>query len=92
VKRPMHLRHGDRKYDFSDLEGATDAEVQREIAEIRQGADRLTREAEIQALMKSRLGQTQKSCAPITIQTLGFWQTMDSATSSFTALSYACRA
>jgi hypothetical protein len=37
----MHLRHGDRKYDFSDLEGATDAEVQREIAEIRQGADRL---------------------------------------------------
>jgi hypothetical protein len=49
VKRPMHLRHGDRKYDFSDLEGATDAEVQREIAEIRQGADRLTREAKIWA-------------------------------------------
>jgi hypothetical protein len=40
----MHLRHGDRKYDFSDLEGATDAEVQREIAEIRQERNRLTRE------------------------------------------------
>jgi hypothetical protein len=52
----MHLRHGDRKYDFSDLDEATDAEVELEIAEIRQGADRLTREAEIQALMKSRLG------------------------------------
>jgi hypothetical protein len=50
-------------YDFSDLDEATDAEVELEIAEIRQGADRLTREAEIQALMKSRLGQTQKSCA-----------------------------
>jgi hypothetical protein len=35
-----------RKYDFSDLDDATDAEVQQEIAEIRQGADRLTREAE----------------------------------------------
>jgi hypothetical protein len=43
----MHLRHGDRKYDFSDLEGATDAEVQLEIAEIRQWADRLAREAKI---------------------------------------------
>ena len=49
MKRPMHLRHGDRKYDFSDLEGATDAEVQREIAEIRQEKNRLTREAKIWA-------------------------------------------
>jgi hypothetical protein len=45
VKRPMHLRHGDRKYDFSDLEGATDAEVQLEIAEIRQGEARYFRKA-----------------------------------------------
>lgn len=39
--------------------------------------------------MKSRHGQTQKSYGPITIQTLDFWQTMDSATPSFTAWSYA---
>jgi hypothetical protein len=39
----------DRKYEFSDLDEATDAEVQQEIAEIRQEEARLTREAKIWA-------------------------------------------
>jgi hypothetical protein len=39
----------DRKYDFSDLDEATDAEVLLELAEILQGADSLAREAEIWA-------------------------------------------